>query len=167
MHSNDFNITLIGMPFSGKTTIAKEYCKKFNFNFIDLDTVIEEKFNMKLSDIVLKFGNKEFKKIEENTMLEMSGKLNVFSTGGSVIYSEIGMKHLQKISKVIFLNVDVNELKNRMNNTKMEDRAIVFENGQTFDTLFIERYPLYNKFATKVIDCNKLSIKEIVDKINI
>ena len=66
-----------------------------------------------------------------------------------------------------FLNVDVNELKNRMNNTKMEDRAIVFENGQTFDTLFIERYPLYNKFATKVIDCNKLSIKEIVDKINI
>lgn len=167
MHSNNFNVTLIGMPFSGKTTIAKEYCKKFNFNFIDLDTVIEEKFNMKLSDIVLKFGNEEFKKIEENTMLEMSGKSNVFSTGGSVIYSEKGMNYLKEISKVIFLNVNLTELKNRMNNTKMEDRAIVFENGQTFDTLFMERYPLYKKFATHVIDCDKLSIKEIVDKINI
>ena len=153
------------MPFSGKTTIAMEFSKKYNFNFIDFDTVIENKYNMKLSDIVIKFGNEKFKTIEEDTMLEMSGNSNVFSTGGSVIYSEKGMKYLHTISNIVFLNVKLDELKNRMNETKMEDRAIVFENGQTFDSLFNERYPLYLKFAKQVIDCDKLSIKEIVDKI--
>lgn len=161
------NITLIGMPFSGKTTIATEFSQKYKFNFIDLDTVIENKYNMKLSDIVIKFGNEKFKIIEENTMLEMSGDSNVFSTGGSVIYSDKGMKHLQNISNVVFLDVKLDELKNRMNETKMEDRAIVFEDGQTFESLFNERYPLYLKYAKQIIDCNKLSIKEIVDKINI
>ncbi len=151
--SNDNNITLIGMPFSGKTTIAKLLAEELNYQFVDLDDYIMNKYNMSLSDIVLNFGNTEFMKIEENTILEMKGNNKIFSTGGSVIYSKIGMEHFKKISKVIFLEVSLENLKDRMN-ISMEDRGIVFKPGQTFNNLFDERQPLYKKYCCKIIDNN-------------
>ena len=89
---------------------------------------------MNFNEVVSKFGNDEFLKIEEETMLEMNGQKNLFSTGGSVIYSSKGMEHLKNISRIIFLDVDVNELKNRMNMT-MEDRGIVFKPGENFELI--------------------------------
>ena len=82
------NITLIGMPFSGKTTIGKKLAEKLGYNFIDIDQHIESKYKMKLPSVIEKYGNDGFKIIEENAMLEMFGNKNIFATGGSVIYSE-------------------------------------------------------------------------------
>ena len=159
------NITLIGMPISGKTTIGKELAKELNYNFIDLDQYIENKYQMKLSEIIEKFGNNEFKKIEEEKMLEMSGQNNIFSTGGSVVYSEKGMEYLKSISRVIFLNQDLDILKERMKEIDMQERGIVFEEGESYDTLFNERLPLYKKHSTEIINCQSLGVKEIVNKI--
>lgn len=158
------NVTIIGMPFSGKTTIGKLLSDKLKYNFIDLDDCISLKYNMKFSDVVLKFGNDDFLKIEEDVMLEMNGIENIFSTGGSVIYSSKGMEHLKKISMVIFLDVDVSELKKRMN-ISMEDRGIIFKPGESFETLFEKRYPLYEKFCDLKIKCDSLSPTEITDLI--
>lgn len=159
--SNKNNITLIGMPFSGKTTVAKLLAEELNYQFVDLDDYIMNKFNMSLSDIVFKFGNTEFKRIEEEAILEMKGNKKIFSTGGSVIYSKIGMEHFKKISKVIFLEVSLENLKHRMS-TSMEDRGIVFKPGQTFDNLFDERQPFYKKYCCKIINNNTDNIEDTV-----
>ena len=165
INSSKKNITLIGMPFSGKTTIGKKLAEKLNYNFIDIDHHIENKYQMKLPDVVNKYGNDEFKIIEENAMLEMSGNKNIFSTGGSVIYSEKGMKHLQEISNIVFLNVELEVLKSRININDLKERGIVFKEGQSFDKLFEERVPLYKKFCTETINCYSLDVMEIINLI--
>lgn len=159
------NITLIGMPFSGKSTIGEYISKKLNYELVDLDKSIEERYNMKLSEIVLMYGNEQFKKIEENAMLQINGENKIISTGGSVIYCEKGIEYLKSISKLIFLNVGVNELLKRMNNITMEDRAIVFKPGQTFEHLYHERIPLYLQYCCKEIKCDSLSVDKIANKI--
>lgn len=158
------NITLIGMPFSGKSTCGKLLAEKLGYIFIDLDNYIEEKYNMSLSNIVLNHGNNDFLKIEEDCMLEMSGCKNIFSTGGSVIYSEKGMNHLKNISKVLFLDVSINNLMVRMNSS-MENRGIVFKDGQTFEDLFLEREPLYKKFADIIIKNDSDNPNDVITKI--
>lgn len=164
--TNDLkNITLIGMPFSGKSTIGKIISGKLNYQFIDIDTYIEKKYNMILSKVVETFGNENFNKIEENAMLDMSGNYNIFSTGGSVIYCEEGMKYLSKISTIIFLDLDLDSLIARMNKTEMKDRGIVFKPGQSFESLFAERIPLYKKYSHKTVNCYKLTPEQITEKI--
>ena len=47
-------IYLIGMPGSGKTTIGKALAKEMDFDYIDIDTVIEKKMGMYVEEIFKK-----------------------------------------------------------------------------------------------------------------
>ena len=49
----DFNykICLIGMPGSGKTTLGKEIARIFDYEFIDMDSLIKKETGLKISQI--------------------------------------------------------------------------------------------------------------------
>ena len=77
-------IVLIGYMGSGKSTVGKELSKKLNFNFLDLDNYIENKYNSSVSDIFDNQGEIYFRKIESECVKEICEKDEnlVFSLGG-------------------------------------------------------------------------------------
>lgn len=44
-------IVLIGMPYSGKSTLGKRLARQLSMNFYDTDTWIEREFGAKVSDV--------------------------------------------------------------------------------------------------------------------
>lgn len=139
------NITLIGMSGVGKSLVGKELSKAMKYSFIDIDKIIEKKYNLTLQTLIEEIGKKQFLKLEEETSLEIVETDNlVISPGGSVVYSEKAMNFLKKISKIVFLDAPLNEIKNRIQD--FSKRGIVgLENG--LEKLFDERYQLYKKYA--------------------
>ncbi|MCW4031292.1 MAG: shikimate kinase [Candidatus Bathyarchaeota archaeon] len=139
------NITLIGMSGVGKSLVGKELAKNIKCNFIDIDELIERKYNLELQKLVEKLGKKKFLKLEERAVLEIGKTDNsVISTGGSVVYSEKAMRFLKTISKIVFLDAPLNDIKNRI--PDFSKRGIVgLENG--LEKLFDERRQLYKKYA--------------------
>ena len=105
IYTNSSVITLIGMPGSGKTTIANHLKNTHSWNMIDTDTIIVDKYKKRLVDIVDELGD-TFIDEETTTMLELNNlpHKTVISPGGSVIYSEKAMKHLSKLGVIIFLD---------------------------------------------------------------
>ena len=47
------NLVLLGMMGVGKTKIGKFIAKKINRKFFDIDSIIEEKNNMKINEIFI------------------------------------------------------------------------------------------------------------------
>ena len=63
------------------------------------------------------------------------------ATGGSMVLSENAMENLRKNGKVVFIDVDLDEIKRRVTNIKT--RGIAFGKGETLDDVYRVRYPLY------------------------
>ncbi len=158
------NITLIGMSGVGKSRIGELLASKLNYSFIDIDRIIETGYNRKLQDLIDFLGDEKFLKVEEKAIMNM-GKIknSVVSPGGSSIYSDKAMSFLKSISKIIFLNASLEEIKKRT--MDFSDRGIVGLKEKGLDKLFDERLPLYKKYANVTIDLKGFSDAVIVDMI--
>ena len=58
------NITMIGMPSSGKSTVGVLLAKRLGFSFIDVDIVIQEKEGRLLKEIIADEGMDGFLEVE-------------------------------------------------------------------------------------------------------
>lgn len=154
------NITLIGMPGSGKSTIGERIARETGMTFIDVDKVIIEKTGMTLAEIIARDGNDGFRAVENRINAELDIDNAVLAPGGSVIYGEEAMAHLREISTVVYLKIDRGALEKRLGDLKA--RGVSMAPGQTFADLYNERCPLYEKYAHVVIDTNLRTMPGVV-----
>jgi shikimate kinase len=157
------NIVLIGMPGAGKSTVGVLLAKALKKPFVDTDLLIQQKENCYLQEILDKKGIDEFIRIEEETVLGLELDSHIIATGGSVIYSENSINHLKQTGILVFLNPKPYQLDRRLKN--LSTRGIALKNGQTMKDLYMERTPLYKKYADIEIDCSHKHIEVIVAEI--
>lgn len=144
------NITLIGMPGVGKSTIGVVLAKVLGYQFLDSDLLIQKQEGRKLHQIISQEGNEGFKIIENRVNASIQAEETVIATGGSVIYCPEAMEHLKSIGTVVYLKLSLEPLSKRLGNLK--GRGVLLKEGQTLEDLYRERTPLYEKYADLVID---------------
>lgn len=158
------NIILIGMPGAGKSTIGVVLAKKLGYTFIDSDIVIQDEKGMLLHELITKFGIDGFNEIENEVNSKINAENSVIATGGSAVYGKEAMEHFKSIGQVVYLKLPYDEIENRLGD--LNERGVSIKKGQTLSSLYEERAPLYEKYADITIDCNELSIRDIVSKIS-
>ena len=157
------NITLIGMPGAGKSTVGVILAKVLGYEFVDPDLLIQKQEGKLLSEIIAEKGEDEFLRIESRVNEELDLSSSVIAPGGSVIYEPEAMKHLKEIGKVVYLKLDYKVIEKRVANVKK--RGVVLKDGQTLKDLYNERHPLYEKYADIIIDAHLKSPEDVMQKI--
>ncbi len=157
------NIVLIGMPGAGKSTVGVVLAKKLGFAFLDSDLVIQSREGKLLHEIIEEQGVEKFWSIEEAANLSIDARRTVIATGGSVIYGGRAMEHLGRSGIIVYLRLSCEEIARRLGD--LNERGVTLREGQTLETLYEERVPLYEQYAHITMDCERLSIREIVEEI--
>jgi len=157
------NITLIGMPASGKSTVGVLLAKRLGYSFVDADIVIQEKEGRLLKEIIEAEGMEGFLKVEERINRALEVKRSVIAPGGSVVYGESAMEHLKAISTVIYLELDYQEVKSRLGDLK--DRGVALKDGMSLEDMYRERVPLYEKYADITINESHKTPGQVVDEL--
>lgn len=155
------NIVLIGMPGVGKSTIGVILAKVLGYQFLDADLLIQEKEGKLLKDIIAEVGTEGFIAVEERINAGISCSKTIIATGGSVIYGTKAMEHLKEIGTVVYLEVPFSILERRLSDIK--GRGVVLKDGQTLYDLFMERTPLYEKYADIQISEKDLNVEQTVE----
>ncbi len=133
------------MPGAGKTVVGQALAAQLGWQCIDTDRLIEKDAGASLQQLLDDRGYLALRQLEEAQVLSLSTSESVISTGGSVVYSQAGMRRLMDISTVVFLDIDLATVKRRIHN--IDQRGIASAQDQSLDMIFEERFPLYRKYA--------------------
>jgi len=163
MQTTFSNIILIGMAGAGKSTIGSVLAGLSGKKFLDTDELIAQQTGMSLQDYLNQVGIKLFQQQEEQTLLTITVENHVIATGGSAVYSNRGMAHLKNSGPLVLLEVDLNTLKQRVNNP--DSRGLINPEGGSFHDLFSSRLPLYEHWADIRINAATGSPKDIAQSI--
>ena len=159
------NIVLIGMPGAGKSTLGVVLAKILNYDFLDADLVIQNKHGKTLQALINEHGPQGFLDMENQDLQEINVQRTVIATGGSAVYSDQAMEHLQSIGTVVYLQISYSELTNRLGD--LQERGVVMKGGMgmSLADLYEERLPLYEKWAEITVDVEKTSITQAAKKV--
>lgn len=157
------NIILIGMPGAGKSTVGVVLAKKLGYAFVDSDLVIQSREGKLLHEIIEEQGIEGFWAVEEEANASIDVHRTVIATGGSVIYGRRAMEHLKQIGVVVYLKLSCAAIADRLGD--LSERGVTLKEGQGLAELYAERVPMYEQYADVTMDCEELSIREIVEKI--
>lgn len=143
--TNSANITLIGMPGSGKSTLGKRLAKMRGMTFIDTDHILEQVENMPIQDIVNRKGVKYLRFLEGVVLSQLDFENHVIATGGSAVYSEQAMQHLGDIGARVYLQISMRTLIQRVDNAA--SRGLAKMKSHPLPRLYNDRLGLYEAAA--------------------
>ena len=157
------NLILIGMPAVGKSTVGVLLAKRLGLGFLDTDLMIQTGEHARLQTLIARDGLQRFCDLEARYIQALAPERTVIATGGSVVYRQVAMAHLQALGKVLFLDTALAPLAERLDS--LETRGVVYLPGQTIATLYSERRPLYRRYAHTSVDCTHCTPEQVVRKI--
>lgn len=162
-------IYLIGYMACGKTTLGKELAKKLSLSFLDLDKYLEKKYFKTIPQIFEEEGESGFRLKEQACLQEVSEFEDVvIATGGGAPCFFDNVEVMNRTGICIFLDVDAEELANRLMQSKTE-RPLV--KGKSPEELvgFIEgmlekRRPFYEQASYQITGSN-ITVQEMLTRI--
>ena len=163
------NIFLIGMMFSGKSTMGQLLSKKLEMKLCDTDSDLEEILDMNISKIFKDIGEKKFRKLESTYFNEHTLKGNIiYSLGGGIILDINNHQILKERGKTIFLDCAIDDLyKRALKTNDFKARPLIDKNDirGSMIKLYQKRYSLYTQCADIIVKSKSNNTTQLLNQI--
>lgn len=167
MQSTAQNIILTGFMGTGKSTIGRLVAARLGREFIDMDSLIEQREGRAISRIFAESGEAYFRQLEAELCRELSGQNErVIATGGGTLVPEQNLRLMEQNGLVICLDCEPETLWQRIGQS--EDRPMLAARDEERFTrlaeLLARRTPAYRRIRQH-LDVTRLSPEEAAKKI--
>lgn len=139
------NIVLIGMPGSGKSTVAGLLGRRLSRPAVDADERIAARAGMSIPEIFARFGEAYFRDLESEVIAGLSdGSGQVIATGGGAVLRARNVEALRRNGRLFLLDRPLEAL------LPSDDRPLG-NTREKIERLYRERMPLYRAAADVVV----------------
>ena len=161
------NVALIGFMGSGKSAVGKALAERLGREFIEMDTLIEEKSRKSIPDIFREDGEIAFRELEIEVTREIADGANrVIACGGGVVLNWINIDRLRQSCRVLYLGVSPAAVLARTSQEQGQRPLLdVPDPAARIRELLRFRGPFYRRAADSVVDTSRRSIDQVVDLI--
>jgi shikimate kinase len=162
------SIGLIGFMGSGKTTVGEALANTMSWNFVDTDSLIEERTGKPIHRIFSEDGEKWFRALEAKVVHEVCKlECTVISFGGGVLLNPVSAAMITENTVVVLLSVSIDTVVSR---TSSDHTRPLLEGEEDLRrerimALFYQREEQYRKAADIVIDADSPNLDGIVAEI--
>ena len=150
----------------GKSTIGKKLAKKLEKRFIDSDTEIEKKTGAAIPLIFDVEGEQGFRERESKLIDELTMQNGiVLATGGGAVLAKSSRDILSARGIVVYLAASPELLMKRTAHDHNRPLLQTKDKLGKIKSLLNERGPFYSGIADVTLTVDKMSVKQIVERI--
>ncbi|MBR2675998.1 MAG: shikimate dehydrogenase [Solobacterium sp.] len=151
------SIVLIGMPTSGKSTIAEQIHAQTGRALVEMDEILTERLGMPISQCFAEKGEAFFRAAESELCKELTSGNAVISCGGGVVKNRNNMQYLSRNGLVFWIDRDPSLLYGSASRPLSQSKEDILR-------LYEVRKDLYRRYSDIRIE-NNGSPEEAVRKI--
>lgn len=162
------NIILIGFMACGKSSVGRRLSQAIDLEFLDTDSLIEQKTGTSISDIFSTQGEPAFRTMETECLKELinrEGGAFVLSVGGGLPIREENRRLLSQIGTVIYLRVTPDTVFMRVRNDKSRPLLQTTNPRGRIMDMMNARKQFYEDAADYVLEADNKSFEAIIDEI--
>ncbi len=158
------HIVLVGLPGTGKSTLAANLAERLGLPSVDTDRMVERRRGATVAEVFEREGEAAFREVESEMLAEvLAGPASVVATGGGAVLAAGNRRLLRERATVVWLRADPDELERRVV-ASPESRPLLRDDpAAALRRLAVERDPLYREVADLVVDTTAISRSEVVD----
>jgi shikimate kinase len=150
-------VVLVGLPGSGKSTFGKQLAKELGFPFLDLDQLIEERYQLKISDIFSIYGEGTFRDWESLVLQDTlkQDRAYILASGGGTPCFNDNMDLINSQGISVYLDVPLGSISLRLQTSKAQQRPLFqgLDQGEItlkLKSLLVTREYFYNQAKIKL-----------------
>lgn len=162
-------VYLIGFMGVGKSTAGKKLASMLGWEFLDTDTVFEEKYKVSINTFFEKYGEELFRKLEHEILLSTFNLNNyVVSTGGGVPCYSDAMTQINKNGVSVYLEMSEKAILSRLLKSKQKRPLVINKSEDKLLDTIKEKMAIRNPYYSQAsISVSAISINfgELLQKI--
>lgn len=109
---------LIGMMGAGKSTVGRELAKAAGREFMDTDTLLQNRFGRPVAQIFEVYGEAAFRDHENSILRSLEPGPYVLATGGGIVQREDNWAEFTRLGTTIYLEVAIDRLIARLESSR-------------------------------------------------
>lgn len=156
-------IALIGAPGAGKTTVGRRVASLLELPFVDVDALIEARFEAPLREVFAEQGESRFRTVERTASLEALTRPGVVALGGGAVLDADVAAALEPW-RVVWLQVSAAQSSRRLGLNQAGGLVLGNIRSRLIQQL-AERTAVYQRLATITVDTDHTGIAAVVEYI--
>lgn len=165
-------VVIIGLPGVGKSTVGRRTAQSLGWDFLDLDSAIEQRAGKSVRDIFDTEGEVAFRRRETEILRHSveSERPCIVAAGGGVVVTEENRDILKHARAVIWLTAPISDLETRLAPRSVRGRGhrplLDGDLAGNLQRLESERSRLYEEVATDVVSTADATLEDVVRRLS-
>jgi shikimate kinase len=158
------NVIICGFMGTGKSVVGKSVSTTLSLDFVDTDSLIENRCEKTIAEIFREDGEEYFRELEKEILFRLPEHNTVIAAGGGMIVDRENYRQLSGLGLMILLTASVETICRRIR----DDNSRPLLSGENLkgkvQELLSQRQPAYDMIGYK-INTNLLNVPDVCDAV--